>query len=133
MLAKDSYYKKIKDNVLLDILSNFEISEGLAYIVDYYPHKNLLTIPHDYYIEISNKDITIAVILYVGFEGKDYLNLIERENLHVVTFSDVVPNMLEFENIKVKYIDTTALMFTVMARSKHEFVRYLNRLKNFAD
>jgi hypothetical protein len=133
MLAKDSYYRKISDNILLDLLSNPEISEGLAYMVDFNPHKRLITRPNEYYIEISNDEITIAVILYVGFEENDFLKLSERKNLHVVTFSEVVPDMEEFKNIKVKFIDTTALMLTVMARSKNEFVRYLYRLKNFTD
>jgi len=133
MLAKDSYYRKIKDNVLLDILSKSEIAEGLAYLVDYNPHKDLVTTPKDYYIEIANDQITIAVILYVGFEEIDYPKLKERKNLHVITFSEVVPIMVEFENIRVKFIDTTALMFTVMAHSNNEYVRYLYRLKNFTD
>ena len=128
-----TFYRRIEHNTLLGILSHEEISNALAYLVDFKNHSNLNVIPHPYSIEISNEDITISVILFVGFETDEYKELKDRNNFHIVSFSRVVPEMVEFENLNVKYIDNMSLLFTTMSRCKNELVNLLFLLKHVDD
>jgi hypothetical protein len=127
------FYKRIEHNTILELLSNDDISSSLAYLVSFENHHELNVVPKDFSIEISNDKITIAVILFVGFEIEEYEALKHRKNLHIVTFSEVVSGMVEFEKLGVKYIDNLSLLFTVLSRSKDHLARYLYRLKNFKD
>ena len=126
----DLYYQRIEHNILLDLLKDKEISSALAYIVDYTDHDNLTIIPKEHSIEVSNNTITIAIIIFVGFEMEEYEALKNRENLHIVTFSNVVSEMFEFEKLNVKYVDNLALLFTVLSRSQSNLAKKLFKLKN---
>jgi hypothetical protein len=126
----DLYYQRIEHNNLLDLLKHGEISSALAYIIDYTDHDNLTVIPKEHSIEVSNNTITIAIILFVGFEMEEYEALKHRENLHIVTFSNVVSEMLEFEKLNVKYVDNLALLFTTLSRSESPLAKNLFRLKS---
>ncbi len=129
----DLFYRRIEHNVLLDILRNEEILSALAYMVDFSNHSNFEVIPKDYSIEISNENITIVVIIYVGFESEEYEKLKNRKNLHLVTFSKVVPEMVEFEKLNVKYIDNLSLLFMTLSITKDHFGKKLFALKNIGD
>jgi len=134
MTRKDEFfYRRIEHNELLSILRNEEISSALAYMLDYLNHSNFEVIPKDYSIEISNDDITISVIIYVGFELEEYENLKNKKNLHIVSFSRVVPEMVEFKNLNVKYIDNLSLIFMTLSRSENLLGKKLFSLKNLGD
>lgn len=126
----DIFYQRIEHNSLLDLLKDKEISSALAYIIDYTDHDNLTIIPKEHSIEVSNITITIAIIIFVGFEIEEYEELKNRENLHIVTFSNVVSEMLEFEKLNVKYVDNLALLFTALSRSESSLAKNLFRLKS---
>lgn len=127
------FYRRIEHNVLLYILRNKEISSALAYMIDFSNHSNFEVTPKEHSIEIFNDDITIVVIIYVGFELEEYENLKNRKNLHIVTFSMAVPEMIEFKNLNVKYIDTLSLLFMTLSRSENPLGKKLFSLKNLGD
>ncbi|MCB9250855.1 MAG: hypothetical protein H6605_00170 [Flavobacteriales bacterium] len=126
-------YKRIEHNTLLDLLKNEEISSALAYILDYSDHENLKVIPKEYSIEISNENITIVFVFSVGFEGQEYKEVLNKNNLHLVTFSEVVPKMIEFENLGIKYVDNISLLFLILSRTKNPLGIKLFSLKNLSD
>ena len=121
-------YEHLHNNCLLDILKNEEIARSLAYMVDFNEHKNLKITPKNFHIEIANADITIAVLVYVGFEGKEYEELQSKPNFHVVSFDQVSETMVEFEGIKIKYINKSALFFMALSRSEDEKVKDLKSI-----
>jgi hypothetical protein len=123
-------YQRIEHNLLLEILEDIEFANSLAYMIEYKNHTNLNITPHEYSIELSNDEIAISIILYVGFENVEYENLKKHKNYYVVALCDVIPEMIEFKDLNVKFIDKLALMNTIIARSENSFAKKLNRLKN---
>lgn len=121
-------YNHLHNNCLLDILKNDNIKQSLAYMLDFNEHSDLKVTPKPFSIEIANNEITIAVLLYVGFEGAEYEALKTKPNVHIVTFDKVTQNMFEFENINLKYINKTALFFTSLSRSENEEIINLRSL-----
>jgi hypothetical protein len=109
-------YEHLHNNCLLDILKNEEIARSLAYMVDFNEHQNLKITPKNFHIEIANADITIAVLVYVGFEGKEYEELQTKPNFHVISFDQVTETLFEFENIKVRYINPISLFFMALEK-----------------
>lgn len=125
-------YERIEYNTLLSLLNNIEYNEALAFMIDYKVHQNLKVVPKQYSIEISSNEITIIVILFVGFEQEEYKEIKNRKNLHIVSFADVVPDMTEFRELNVKFIDKHAWLFTILSRSNKPIIKELNSLKNLA-
>ena len=123
-------YQRIEYNLLLELLEDIEFANSLAYMIEYKNHTNLNITPHDYSIELSNDKIAISIILYVGFENGEYENLKKHKNFYVVALCDVIPEMIEFKDLNVKFIDKLALMNTIIAKSENSFAKKLNRLKN---
>ena len=123
-------YQRIEHNLLLEILEDIEFANSLAYMIEYKNHTNLNITPHEYSIELSNDEIAISIILYVGFENVEYENLKKHKNYYVVALCDVIPEMIEFKDLNVKFIDKLALMNTIIAKSENSFAKKLNRLKN---
>lgn len=124
------HFRRISPNVLLELLNEPEFSNSLAYLVDFVNHANLSIIPREYSIEVSNDYITVSIILYSGFELNEYYELKNRTNVHIVTFWDVIPIMVEFQNIHVKFIDPHVWLFSIISRSERDFVSKLKHLKN---
>ena len=123
-------YQRIEHNLLLELLEDIEFANSLAYMIEYKNHTNLNITPHEYSIELSNDKIAISIILYVGFENGEYENLKKHKNFYVVALCDVIPEMIEFKDLNVKFIDKLALMNTIIAKSENSFAKKLNRLKN---
>jgi hypothetical protein len=123
-------YQRIEHNLLLELLEDIEFANSLAYMIEYKNHTNLNITPHEYSIELSNDEIAISIILYVGFENGEYENLKKHKNFYVVALCDVIPEMIEFKDLNVKFIDKLALMNTIIAKSENSFAKKLNRLKN---
>ncbi|ENA1807884.1 hypothetical protein ABF226_002332 [Flavobacterium psychrophilum] len=123
-------YQRIEHNLLLELLEDIEFANSLAYMIEYKNHTNLNITPHEYSIELSNDDIAISIILYVGFENREYENLKKHKIFYVVTLCDVIPEMIEFKDLNVKFIDKLALMNTIIAKSENSFAKKLNSLKN---
>ena len=124
------YYRRLEHNFLLDLLRNKDVAGALAYMVSYKNHKDLSVFPKPHSIEISNKDITIAVIIFSGFERQEYDEIKSKQNFHPVSFSQIVFQMYEFKKLEIKFIDKMSLLHTVMAKSKKKDVQVLNSLIN---
>ena len=118
------------NNTLLYLLKEPEFASALAYLVDYKNHFDLKVIPKEFSIEISNNEITIAMIIYSGFEEKEYEALKNRENLHLVSLCESVKEMFEFKNMDIKIIDKMAWLFSVINWSERDFAKRLRSLKS---
>lgn len=124
------HFRRISPNILLELLNEPEFSNSLAYLVDFENHVNLRVIPRVYSIEVSNDYITVSIILYSGFELNEYYELKNRTNVHIVCFCDIIPVMVEFQNITIKVIDLHSWLFSIISRSERDFVSKLKHLKN---
>jgi hypothetical protein len=125
-------YERLDMCILFDNLKNEEIRKTLAYMVDFKEHYNLVIIPKPHSIEISNSDICIAIIVFVGFEKEEYDTLKTKKNHHVVSFDRVTQTMIEFENMPIKHIDYMALFFMSLARTEDKKVQEFLSLKNLS-
>ena len=123
-------YNHLHNNGLLSVLQNEEISQSLAYMLDFKEHLDLTVTPKPFSIEIANNEITIAVLLYVGFEGAEYEDLKTKPNVHIVAFDSITQTMCEFENMKIKHIDYMSLFFMSLSRSKKSDLKDYQALKN---
>jgi hypothetical protein len=123
-------YLKSENNILLDNLKNEVVKKTLAYMVDFKEHENLVVTQKPYSIEISNEDICIAVIIFVGFEKEEYESLKSKKNHHIVSFDTILQTMFEFENMPIKYIDYMALLFMSLSRTNDATIKDFLRLKN---
>ena len=121
-----------ENRILLDNLKNDVVKKTLAYMVNFKEHDNLVVIPKPSSIEISNADICIAVILFSGFEKKEYEVLLTKDNFHIVSFDTIIQSMVEFENMLIKHIDSMALFFMALARTDDTNLFDLLRLKNLS-
>lgn len=117
-------------NILLDNLKNEVIKKTLTYMVNFREHDNLVVIPKPHSIEISNADICLSVIIFVGFEKEEYESLKNKKNHHVVSFDTITTTMFEFEHISIKHIDYMALFFMSLARTEDSTIKEFLSLKN---
>jgi hypothetical protein len=118
------------NNTLLYLLREPEFASALAYLIDYKSHFDLSIIPKKFSIELSNEEITISIIIYFGFEGKEYDKIKNRKNLHLVTLCDIVTEMFEFKNMEIRIIDKMAWLFSVINWSERDFAKRLRSLKS---
>jgi hypothetical protein len=125
-------YERLDICILLDNLKNEEIRKTLAYMVDFKEHENLVVIPKPYSIEISNADICIAIIVFVGFEKEEYETLKTKNNPHVISFDRKTQTMFEFEHIPIKHIDYMALFFMSLARTEDKKIQEFLSLKDLS-
>ncbi|AOW10480.1 FtsZ/tubulin family protein [Flavobacterium gilvum] len=123
-------YLQKENQILLENLKNEVIRKTLAYMVDFKEHENLVTVQKPYSIEISNPDICIAVIFFVGFVGEEYEVLKTKRHYHIVSFHKILQTMHEFESIPIKYLDYMALFFMSLGRTNDETIKDFLHLKN---
>ncbi len=123
-------YSRIEHCILLDNLKNDVVKKTLAYMVDFKEHENLVVVPKPHYIEISNAEICIAVIIFSGFEKEEYEALLTKDNFHIVSFDTITKTMVEFENMFIKHIDSMALFFMSLERTDDTTIKDFLRLKN---
>jgi hypothetical protein len=124
------HFPHTPQNSLLELLNEPEFSNSLAYLVDFENHLNLRIIPKENSIELFDDYLTLSIILYSGFELNEYNELKNRANVHFICFSDIIPVMVEFQNIPIKVIDQHAWLFSIINRSERDFVSKLKHLKN---
>jgi len=124
------HFPHLPQNILLELLNDPDFSNSLAYLVDFGDHVDLRIIPKKYSVELSNNDITVSIIIYSGFELNEFYELKNRTNVHLVCLSDVIPEMVEFQNMHIKFIDKLTWLFSIINRSERDFVSKLKHLKN---
>jgi hypothetical protein len=115
---------------LYKLLKIEEFNCSLAYMIDRNKYTKLNVILKEHSIEVSNDDITIAIILFVGFENEEYEVLKNKPNLHIITFSEVVPEMVEFKDLNVKYFNQMSLLYTNLSISENEQNRRMRILRS---
>jgi hypothetical protein len=127
-------YERLENRILFDNLKNEVIKKTLAYMVDFREHNDLVVIPKPHSIEISNADICLSVIIFVGFEKEEYETLKSKKNYHLISFDTIMQTMVEFENRFIKHIDYMALFFMSLSRTDEVTIKEFLSLKNpFAD
>lgn len=126
---KTFFFGRTNYNLLFALLHKDNFANALAYLVDNKIHEDLNIIPREYSIEISNHEITIAIILFVGFENEEYKKLKNCPNLHFISFSKSLLDMFEFQDLGVKYYDKLSWFFMIITLSKNKEISSLNRLK----
>lgn len=111
-------YERLDICILYDSLKNEEIRKALAYMIDFKEYENLEIIPKPYSIEISNDEICIAIIVFVGFENEEYEILKNRKNYHIISFDKITQTMIEFKHLPIKHIDYMSLFFMSIVRTE---------------
>lgn len=118
------------NNILFELIKeNSDFSVALVYLATYEKHKKLDVIPYKHSIRIYNEKVTVAIVIYAGFEKNEYLEMKEEKNLHIITFSDTIPWMIEFEKLKIKQVDKMAWLFRILQDSKNHKLKKINRIK----
>ena len=67
----------------------------------------------------------IIVLLYVGFDFKRYMEL---DSVHIVSLNPIVWEMVEFENLSIKYVSPHALFHMItelVPETRAEEIRFL--------
>lgn len=123
-------YSNTSYNQLYNLLKEEDISKSLAYMIDYKEYENLKITPNKFSIEVSNKDITLVILIWVGFENEEYQNLKHKKNVHIVSFNEVVLEMFEFKKKPIKIIPILALTQMVIERSKTIEISDIKSLMN---
>ncbi|MFA9212404.1 MAG: hypothetical protein ACEQSR_00965 [Candidatus Methylacidiphilales bacterium] len=129
-MEDEFYYSDLNKNFLLHLLKQADFAASLAYLVNFKSYADLTVTPYKHSIQISNSEITIAVVLYVGFETNEYLQLKNKANVHFISVSKVIPEMCEFEEMHIKFIDKLSWFFSVINRCENELVKEINWIKN---
>ncbi|MFN8326436.1 MAG: hypothetical protein U0T80_11960 [Flavobacteriaceae bacterium] len=124
-------YEKLEHNELLNTLKNNKtVCNTLVYMVTFQFYDELKVVPKKHSIEIFNENISLSIILYVGFETKEYSNIFERKNYHIVSFSKFTKEMQEFVEIseEIKFIEPKALFYTALSFSNDNFINDLKTI-----
>jgi hypothetical protein len=124
------FYESTNYTHLYKLLKIEEFNCSLAYMVDQKKHKKLNVTFKEHSIEVSNDDITIVIILFVGFENDEYEALKGKSNLHLITFNIKLGGMMGSKGLNVKYYNQTSLLFFSIVPSENEKNRRLRILKN---
>lgn len=106
------FYENFETNFILDLLKQEVVKKNLVYMITYKQYQNLNVVPKPFHIEISNDEITVLFLLYVGFEMKEYA---KYSNCSVVSFQKIFWEMHEFKDIEIKYINPIALFHTIIS------------------
>lgn len=127
-MTEKQNYDKFEHNSLFKLFSHDEFATALANMLEKRDVGILNIKAHRYCIELSNSKICIAIIIFAGFELHDYNVLKYHSNLKLVSFCNVLPEMLEFKNMKVTFIDRTELLFNIINISDDFYAKALNTL-----
>ena len=113
-------YSNFENCLLFNVLKdNNELKKAIAYLLTFNEYENLKVKALNHSIIIFNDEISIFVILYVGFEENEFLENLML-NSHFISFDRITNSMLEFKDIEVKFIDKLAILFTAISLSKNE-------------
>ena len=113
-------YSNFEHCLLFNALKdNNDLKKAIAYLITFNEYENLKVKALNHSIIIFNDEISIFVILYVGFEENEFLENLML-NSHFISFDRITNSMLEFKDIEVKFIDKLAILFTAISLSKNE-------------
>lgn len=121
-------YPHVQNNTLFQLLQKPDFRKALVRLVDFKLHHNLQIKAEEHSILIFNSEVMLAVVIYSGFETHEYDFLKCYKNLQLLTFSDVMLDMVEFRGVPLKYVDKMSWFFSVINTSDDEAVKSLASL-----
>lgn len=127
------FYQKMNLNQLLKTLKeNKKVRESLIYMITFKKIKKLKVLPKKHSIEIFNDEISVSILLYVGFELEEYNELKLKTNYHIVSFNryNKLIEFKEFES-EIKYINLYSWFYTILSFSKNKFCTDLKIIRDF--
>jgi hypothetical protein len=124
----DLFYEKKEHQILFWLLSNTEFTTILVYLITRREHQNLKVINYSHAIEIWNDHLTIVILLSVGIQNREYLDIRNNRNLHFITFSGFYADESIFKDVYIKIIDLKEWFNEIMKRSKNEEIKRLYEL-----
>ena len=81
------YYEKLEPNFVLDFLKDNRFAGVFGYMTTFTFYDEFVVTPYPYHIELKNDDTLIIVLLYVGFDYKQYMEL---DSVHIVSLNPIV-------------------------------------------
>jgi len=118
-------YSNFEHCLLFNVLKdNDELKKALAYLLTFNEYEDLKAKALNHSILIFNDEISIFIILYVGFEENEFVENLML-NSHFVSFKRNTSSMIEFKDVDVKFIDKLSIVFTSISLSKNETLRDL--------
>ena len=119
------YYEKLEPNFVLDFLKDNRFAGVFGYMTTFTFYDEFVVTPYPYHIELKNDDTLIIVLLYVGFDFKRYMEL---DSVHIVSLNPIVWEMVEFENLSIKYVSPHAIFHMItelVPETRAEEIRFL--------
>ncbi|MFD2891312.1 hypothetical protein ACFS5J_04715 [Flavobacterium chuncheonense] len=119
------YYEKLEPNFILEFLKDKRFAAVLDYMITFTFYEEFVVTPYPYHIELKNDDKHIILLLYVGFDFKQYMEL---DSVHIVSLNPIVWEMVEFENLNIKYVSPYALFNMIselIPETRAEEIRFL--------
>lgn len=124
----DLFYEKKEHQILFWLLSSTEFTTILVYLITRREHQNLKVINYSHAIEIWNDHLKIVILLSVGIQNSEYLDIRNNQNLHFITFSGFYADESIFKDVYIKIIDLKEWFNQIMKRSKNEEIKSLYEL-----
>lgn len=113
-------YSNFEHCLLFNALKdNNDLKKAIAYLITFNEYENLKVKALNHSILIFNDEISIFIILYVGFEENEFIENLML-NSHFISFDRITNSMIEFKDIDVKYIDKLTILFTAISLCKNE-------------
>ena len=109
------YYERLEHNALFWTLEkNPTICKALAYLLTFEEYTSFTVQPKLHSIEVKSKEVTISILLFVGYEKTEFLDYEKESNLHIVSFDQSSFKIEEFQVLKphLKFVQHQALCNT---------------------
>lgn len=100
---------------------SFDLKKAIAYSISFKEFNDLKIVALDHSILLYNDEISIYIILYVGFEENEYIQNLML-NSHFVTFEKGIETMTNFNEIEIKILNKQALIFTAISLGKNSIL-----------
>lgn len=123
-------YSNFEHCLLFNVLKDSkELKKAIAYLLTFNEYVDLKAKALNHSILIFNDEISIFIILYVGFEENEFVeNLMLNSNF--VSFERNTSSMIEFKDVDVKFIDKLSIVFTSISLSKNDALSDLRTFVN---
>ena len=119
------YYEEPGSNFLLDLFKDKRFAVVFGYMVTFKFYEDFIVTPYPYHIELKNDDTHLIILLYIGFNFKKYM---EMDSVHIVSFTPIVWEMIEYDHLDVKYVSKMGLFHMItelVNETRAEEIRFL--------
>lgn len=128
------FFRRLDAHFLLGTLKRNELARRtLVYMATFKNYNDLKVEARTFSIEIFNDEVSVTILLFVGFEDEEYNKVSKKTNFHIVSFDESYVYMVEFDKIKndIKYIDNEAWFYTLFNRYNNKLTNDFKTIKNF--